>query len=1212
MRTFAAQSRDSVTDSTAVQAKRLSGARVPDPVAQSRREYRPPHHLGMIPIYASPVGIVQARLAINRPGDDFEREADRVAEQVMRMPEPRVQRKCACGGTCPGCQKEHNDEEEHRTVHLKAANGGGPVVGEAPELVQDLVRAPGRPLDSSTREFMESRFGHDFGGVRVHTGEAAGRTATEMNALAYTVGSNIVFGAGQYAPESAEGRHLLAHELTHVVQQSRGRDRALPPGGFDFSRIPLYSNRPAVADGRVVQRQPAAAGARAKQPVADRPRFAILFAYQRASSATAVLSTGQEVLVALPLNKLAPGTYRLERHNEIPGDFQYLLYRLDPNSEDKKGTLTDSEGFHWMAKVLGAEEVTLTIASDETAAFFRYVEAPGGLKLSIADRAHIAAAIQRGGVTRDNWFEFRHPGGIKPRTSAQAAELVDQWIKERDENRESAERSERTLHDSAGRAMSIEEGLDDSMAGIYRDYQQLQKLSRLTPNTFGEFKKAYPEGWDKMQELGPRDYKDELTARIEDQLQAYGISGIPEFEKRIDAFDQAFRGYAVHLGLQVMADAYRVCDRFLVEAHNIQYSSGWNEKGKIIAASLKPEREAIENHVEAAEEHMGEAIRKITTPWARKGASEEDIHAEINAADAEKTNALDEVSFLLPQFPFIAWPDFPRERLLHKTDPSSIMNLVSWYLIEHRAAIETARKDLLSDSTRVYKLDILLNLSKQKFEITQGSIFDLIIADKVEEASQEGLISKIETVLLFALMVASAVVTGGASVAVSFAIAGLSATQAYDLYTEYNTQLASHKANLSSLEPSEFWVIAAMIGAAMDSKAALDAFAASAGLRKAVQEFTKTRELEKFTAELDRLSHLPNPEVSERAAQAIEQKAAEMAHDAAPAAESAVTAAARDTENAAAREAETVTAESAEVMAELEQGVLFDTESAAKGHTIKITAHGKIVRCTTCGELAHKYNFVLRRDRDLAQELLDLETKARDAAAAGNRRAISRIAAQTARLEQKIIDQAVREIESLWPARLIDAEGLRAAIADHPEEVARQMEDRAAILEQQNLASGEERLGTAATHDEGMAREVRQRLRGKTPSDDIRAMVNRGRTPPYPDPVLRGLTVTGPLEADHIVAMDQIIRMHGFLELSEEDMIAVLNHPDNFIGLSKAANTSKGAKTFFDWIRHAGADTLVDPAFREEMALEELALETELQNEIQRRLRRARFATGGR
>jgi hypothetical protein len=145
-----------------------------------------------------------------------------------------------------------------------------------------------------------------------------------------------------------------------------------------------------------------------------------------------------------------------------------------------------------------------------------------------------------------------------------------------------------------------------------------------------------------------------------------------------------------------------------------------------------------------------------------------------------------------------------------------------------------------------------------------------------------------------------------------------------------------------------------------------------------------------------------------------------------------------------------------------------------------------------------------------------------------------------------------------------------------------------------------------------MAREVRQRLRGKTPSDDIRAMVNRGRTPPYPDPVLRGLTVTGPLEADHIVAMDQIIRMHGFLELSEEDMIAVLNHPDNFIGLSKAANTSKGAKTFFDWIRHAGADTLVDPAFREEMALEELALETELQNEIQRRLRRARFATGGR
>jgi uncharacterized protein DUF4157/CDI toxin RNase A-like protein/uncharacterized protein DUF922 len=80
----------------------------------------------------------------------------------------------------------------------------------------------GQPLDDATRTFMEPRFGHDFGRVRVHTGDVAAQSASSARSLAFTVGSDIVFGAGQYAPQTESGRHLLAHELTHVVQQSSG------------------------------------------------------------------------------------------------------------------------------------------------------------------------------------------------------------------------------------------------------------------------------------------------------------------------------------------------------------------------------------------------------------------------------------------------------------------------------------------------------------------------------------------------------------------------------------------------------------------------------------------------------------------------------------------------------------------------------------------------------------------------------------------------------------------------------------------------------------------------------------------------------------------------------------------------------------------------------------------------------------------------------
>lgn len=156
---------------------------------------------------------LQTKLAIGSTDDPLEHEADRVAEQVLRMPEPGLQRQA--------------DERNEGSLQFKplvqrksfAAQDGG---AEPPASVHEVLRSPGEPLATAERQYFEPRFGHDFSQVRVHTNALAGESARAIHARAYTVGGNIAFAEGQYSPGTAEGKRLLAHELTHVVQQGGG------------------------------------------------------------------------------------------------------------------------------------------------------------------------------------------------------------------------------------------------------------------------------------------------------------------------------------------------------------------------------------------------------------------------------------------------------------------------------------------------------------------------------------------------------------------------------------------------------------------------------------------------------------------------------------------------------------------------------------------------------------------------------------------------------------------------------------------------------------------------------------------------------------------------------------------------------------------------------------------------------------------------------
>jgi hypothetical protein len=189
---------------------------------------------------------IQAKLRIGEPDDEYEREADRLANHVVSTTEtPVVQRTCDCGGTntshepCDECRKK---DKEEAVVQRRHANHIGPA--SAPPIVHDVVRSTGQPLEPATRTFMESRLRHDFGSVRVHTGTLAAESAGAVGALAYTVGQNVVFGPGQYAPGSEAGRRLIAHELVHTVQQGDSTDTAVQRTCSQSSDESFYRSAP--------------------------------------------------------------------------------------------------------------------------------------------------------------------------------------------------------------------------------------------------------------------------------------------------------------------------------------------------------------------------------------------------------------------------------------------------------------------------------------------------------------------------------------------------------------------------------------------------------------------------------------------------------------------------------------------------------------------------------------------------------------------------------------------------------------------------------------------------------------------------------------------------------------------------------------------------------------------------------------------------------
>ncbi|WP_162946334.1 DUF4157 domain-containing protein [Chitinophaga barathri] len=216
---------------------------------------------------------VQAKLTVNEPGDSFEQEADSMADKVMRKaapvpeqpipdemnpeqemspegpeqamaPEPEVEQLAD-----PSLQRKCDHCEQEDKVQRKASGDGGQI---SPQLAAklDSSRGTGSALPAGTRSFMENAFGADFSRVNIHTGSNAAAMSQEIQAKAFTHGSDIYFNEGHYNPSSDSGKHLLAHELTHVIQQGKSSVRRSPQKRTTNEMIPGFAqqHRPNVSN----------------------------------------------------------------------------------------------------------------------------------------------------------------------------------------------------------------------------------------------------------------------------------------------------------------------------------------------------------------------------------------------------------------------------------------------------------------------------------------------------------------------------------------------------------------------------------------------------------------------------------------------------------------------------------------------------------------------------------------------------------------------------------------------------------------------------------------------------------------------------------------------------------------------------------------------------------------------------------------------------
>lgn len=854
--------------------------------------------------------VIQTKLTVGAPGDRFELEADSMADRVVqrthagavrRDAAPSVQAKCtecreeeklqrqADGAVDDDAEVAENAEGNEAPGLLVQAKGDGPIhVRGSVQHALEGGTGGGTTMHPALRDEMESAFEADFSGVRIHTGPLAEHLSRDLSAHAFTYGREIFFNAGEYRPETPDGRHLLAHELTHVVQQSGGVSRAVREEEGDEPR----SVQASTIHG-VIQRDAKKKGDYVPYRIrVDRPMSPEQFHDFAMGKIFGGVVTGIE--------------WRNTKDSYVPEKSPYtvdvdsqLLQKKRGEASRERGITVGSGG-----GISGAEERAKTFhagaASDEKTALMneidrRYFEAIGDqTETKIKPGEKGKAALWR--MIRDEvLFEHEYVNNLPP--------SVKELIKFSTSGRDLTPADYDTL-------FAIAKKIEKMPLGQASDYASKVRGSTTDLKTFEASLDKYiaeTAARDKQTEerdkiftklLGLEDFYRRyrfvllggggatLTPawrrQFDREAQKYKFASLAEFEQYIEKFEDAFEAGAASIAKDLLSKfagkLYRESERYKDPA---QLHALYLQLAGMRASFAEFEANApIWNQYAAAKQKADEQSR-LPGQGHVKITDYTDIPANVaeearKKAEAAKASAQSQFKGVAKDHPIFEEEGLPDDKKLDKValakaSESQLGAMLQTQIKRRMGDIDTAKDEIDGKSELIYKMDKLMPQFYAMQGIRPGSIHDMIIQDKM----RSDLVAKIVKGIAFAIVaIALSVVSFGtatpAIIAAGAAIAGatLGAYQAYESYQEYVEEKGLANVGLAK-DPSIFWLVVAVLGAAVDVGMAAKAIGKLGAAAKALEAGGDLAEFNKVVRALEETK-----EIEARIARAAEKAAA--------------------------------------------------------------------------------------------------------------------------------------------------------------------------------------------------------------------------------------------------------------------------------------------------------------------------------------------------
>lgn len=830
--------------------------------------------------------ILQAKLAISSPGDVYEQEADRVADQVMRMSEPTVRRAAAS-------RKQHEEyEDKHGLVQRKTTNFAPPSSPPALNHVQSNLGSS-QPLDLQTRNFFEPRFGTDLGNVRVHTSAEANYAAERISATAFTLGNHIAFASGAYDPASNSGKKLLAHELAHIGQSAntainRNIIHRKPSAGVDAESTPervyftitvprgmttyLQFLRYAEVQifGSVVNLVWSLNGVRIG--VTDPPPLT-----GKAQSVWVLKSSLEKYRAhggaSGPEAEKAKAEAKQE-YGMLGGDKDAVTAEIDrryyestqetPGTKIKPGekgkaviwdslmqkVIEDRKALENMPatvkSIMGESNFTpdnyetlvqigtalSKLSEDELKGLFRV--GPNGVMitpdslpklLSIANKlANMSPEARRDYLDRVN-------SGTN--SLSEMEQSIDNYLQFRAEREEEVRKHEETVKPLLG---------SEDLYTLYRGYKSMKQNLSMAKALKGAAK-------DKAQAAESIDYLEgranDLKTKLMAELSRKGFDSIEAFEQAIEAYRVSFRTQAINLALDVLA---RYEHMLFEESRSLQGGA---------AATIAQGIASTTASADYKEYHEQEST--ASNIWFAKEPKEtwwqEPYRQAKNAAASAKASAEGNVLKGSGGDPLIKERGIDLEKLAN-ADAAGVESYLKSEISRRQTDAAKARAEFKEDPDRVFKLPDLVAATYKILGVGEDTIYGRIIKDHISDEASRHLLSSIAIGILALALVF--LVPGGGWVAAAALVgqAGLSTYQAYKAYKDYEQQQRDYELGFLSEEPSLFWVGLAVAAAALDlgiTAAVLVKQSATAlkALKGPMQQFAKDGELPTLLAKIE-------------------------------------------------------------------------------------------------------------------------------------------------------------------------------------------------------------------------------------------------------------------------------------------------------------------------------------------------------------------------